>query len=115
MSEERREAKLEELEAVLGHVFGQRRLLLRALTHRSLAHEQMVKELAVHEHAESGKPVEALPPVDNERLEFLGDAVLGLAVGEALFHQHPEWQEGELTRIRSRLVSRQVYRKATMG
>ena len=33
---------------------------------------------------------------DNERLEFLGDAVLGLVVGEALFLSHPEWQEGEL-------------------
>jgi ribonuclease III len=44
---------------------------------------------------------------DNERLEFLGDAVLGLVVGEALFLSHPEWQEGELTRVRAQLVSRQ--------
>jgi ribonuclease-3 len=44
---------------------------------------------------------------DNERLEFLGDAVLGLVVAEALFIAHPEWQEGELTRVRSQLVSRQ--------
>ena len=44
---------------------------------------------------------------DNERLEFLGDAVLNLVVAEALFAMHPEWQEGELTRVRSRLVSRQ--------
>lgn len=48
-----------------------------------------------------------LTPGDNERLEFLGDAVLGLVVGEALFHLHPEWHEGELTRVRSLLVSRQ--------
>ena len=44
---------------------------------------------------------------DNERLEFLGDAVLGLVVAEALFKAHPEWQEGELTRVRAQLVSRQ--------
>ena len=47
------------------------------------------------------------PAGDNERLEFLGDAVLGLVVGEALFLSHPEWQEGELTRVRAQLVSRQ--------
>jgi ribonuclease-3 len=40
-------------------------------------------------------------------MEFLGDAVLGLVVAEALFLLHPEWQEGELTRVRSQLVSRQ--------
>jgi ribonuclease-3 len=44
---------------------------------------------------------------DNERLEYLGDAVLGLVVAEVLYAEHPEWREGELTRIRSGLVSRQ--------
>lgn len=44
---------------------------------------------------------------DNERLEFLGDAVLGLVVAEAMFQLHPEWREGELTRMRAHLVSRQ--------
>lgn len=44
---------------------------------------------------------------DNERLEFLGDAVLGLVVAEAMFQLHPEWREGELTRMRAQLVSRQ--------
>jgi ribonuclease-3 len=44
---------------------------------------------------------------DNERLEFLGDAVLGLMVAEAMFLLHPEWREGELTRVRAQLVSRQ--------
>src|SRR5580693_9849166 len=43
---------------------------------------------------------------DNERLEFLGDAVLGVVVAEALYRSHPNWQEGELTRIRAQLVSR---------
>lgn len=41
----------------------------------------------------------------NERLEFLGDAVLDLAIGELLFHSHPDWREGELTRSRAALVN----------
>lgn len=89
------EASLSELEAALGHGFASPELLLRALTHRSLANEQA---LEVGKEDASG---------DNERLEFLGDAVLGLAVGEALFVSHPEWREGELTRVRAQLVSRQ--------
>jgi ribonuclease-3 len=48
-----------------------------------------------------------MSPGDNERMEFLGDAVLGLVVAEELFAAHPEWHEGELTRVRSQLVSRQ--------
>ena len=53
------------------------------------------------------RQAEAAGTGDNERLEFLGDAVLGLVVAEALFLLHPEWHEGELTRVRSQLVSRQ--------
>ena len=89
------EAIPKELEATLGHGFASPELLVRALTHRSLANEQA---------AESGN---SYATVDNERLEFLGDAVLGLVVAEALFLLHPEWQEGELTRVRAQLVSRQ--------
>ena len=88
-------ADLKELEAALGHEFAAPELLLRALTHRSLAHQ-----LA---QTDAGKKA---APADNERLEFLGDAVLGLVVAEALFTLHPEWREGEMTRIRSGLVSR---------
>ena len=84
-----------DLEVALGHGFASPELLVRALTHRSLANEQAV---------ESGDHLSA---VDNERLEFLGDAVLGLVVAETLFLLHPEWQEGELTRVRAQLVSRQ--------
>ena len=87
------EENLSELETALGHRFLKTDLLVRSLTHRSLAHEQ-----AAHEEPAHG---------DNERLEFLGDAVLGLVVAEALFSMHPEWQEGELTRVRAQLVSRQ--------
>ena len=82
-----------ELEHALGHTFASPDLLLRALTHRSLA-----LETAQRDGGEAA---------DNERLEFLGDAVLGLTVAEALFAAHPEWSEGELTRVRAQLVSRQ--------
>lgn len=46
--------------------------------------------------------------ISNERLEFLGDSILNLVVGEFLFHQHPEAEEGELTKLRSRLVNRKA-------
>ncbi len=93
----RAETNLKELEAALGHEFASPHLLERALTHRSLAHQL--------EQANAARKKSA--PEDNERLEYLGDAVLGLVVAEALFALHPEWREGELTRIRSGLVSRQ--------
>jgi ribonuclease-3 len=76
------------------------RLLVRALTHRSLAKERAASEQGpggLNRRRKTG---------DNERLEFLGDAVLGLVVAEALFEAHPEWQEGELTRCARNLVSR---------
>lgn len=96
------ELDLTELETALGHRFASRELLVRALTHRSLAREQTASDPAPangkEETAETG---------DNERLEFLGDAVLGLVVAEALFKAHTQWQEGELTRVRAQLVSRQ--------
>ena len=91
------EAVLSELEAALGHVFARPDLLRCALTHRSLANQQMQEN--------GGDPLAAAS--DNERLEFLGDAVLGLVIGEALFLSHPEWHEGELTQVRAQLVSRQ--------
>lgn len=70
----------------LGHVFHKPEHLLTALTHSSYANEH-------------GQTLES-----NERLEFLGDAVLELAVSECLFHRYPDAHEGQLTRIRSRLV-----------
>jgi ribonuclease III len=91
------QAVLTELEAALGHGFARPELLVCALTHRSLANQQL----------QNGIDEPDGPTCDNERLEFLGDAVLGLVVGEALFLSHPEWQEGELTRVRAQLVSRQ--------
>jgi len=77
----------EALEARLGHVFADRSLFERALTHPSASYEQDGSR-------------------GNERLEFLGDAVLDLVIGQILFERHPEWQEGDLTRARARLVNR---------
>ena len=88
---------LTDLELALGHRFARQELLVRALTHRSLANQRAM------ENGNNGNDLNE----DNERLEFLGDAVLGLVVGEALFTMHPEWSEGELTRVRAQLVSRQ--------
>lgn len=70
----------------LGLPFSNLSLLTRALTHRSYANE----------HAETTE--------DNERLEFLGDAVLDFIVGEWAYHRFPEMPEGDLTKIRSALV-----------
>jgi ribonuclease-3 len=76
------------LEASLGHSFQDKTLLTEALTHRSFANEY---------HAEN------LP--DNERLEFLGDAVLDLVTSEYLMAKLPDAPEGHLTRIRAEVVS----------
>ena len=77
--------KLRQCEDVLGYRFEDRDLLRRCLTHASVAKTRLAS---------------------NERLEFLGDAVLGLVVCELLFRQFPEDPEGELTRMKSALVSR---------
>ena len=90
-------ADLSQLELALGHAFARPELLLHALTHRSQAYELAMETTGKPEDGERG---------DNERLEFLGDAVLGVVVAEALFQGHPQWQEGELTRMRAQLVSR---------
>jgi ribonuclease III len=75
------------------HRFQRPELLTWALTHRSLAYETKPDTLPD-------------PAADNEQLEFVGDAVLGLAVAEALFRRFPNSREGELTRLRASLVSR---------
>jgi ribonuclease III len=103
------ESALHELEAALGHRFSRPELLVCALTHRSLAHELAQADVNIQAAADvkAGGSTPAAGREDNERLEYLGDAVLGLVVAEALYEAHPEWREGELTRIRSGLVSRQ--------
>lgn len=71
------------------------RLLDEALTHDSFAHE-----------GGRAKPAAGIRPASNERLEFLGDAVVGAAVADYLFRRHPKESEGELSRRRAALVSR---------
>ncbi len=77
-----------QLETQLGYHFKDGRLLETALTHPTYAHEHPA-------------PAQA----DNQRLEFLGDAVLNLIVGHLLMMHAPNAREGELTRMRARLVS----------
>lgn len=76
-----------ELQEKLGFEFDDYSLLSRALTHRSFLNENPDVVLA-----------------DNERLEFLGDAVLDFVVGAYLYHRYPEMDEGELTALRAALV-----------
>lgn len=81
------QAKLRHCEEVIGYTFQNRSLLTAALTHASGAEHRLAS---------------------NERLEFLGDAVLGLVVCEILFQRYPEYLEGDLTRVKSTVVSRQT-------
>jgi ribonuclease-3 len=96
------------LEEKLGYKFAKPALLKLALTHRSHPYEARTDstDLATHETKNT-------PGTDNEQLEFVGDAVLGLAVTELLYKQFPDRSEGELTRMRASLVSRQ--RMAALG
>ena len=103
-------AALAELEAALGHGFARRELLVCALTHRTLTHDK-----AGGEPVPDAAQPEVVASEDNERLEFLGDAVLGLVVAEAMFEAHPEWREGELTRVRAQLVSRKHLAEVAMA
>jgi ribonuclease-3 len=94
------------LEAVLGHRFTRPDLLEQALTHSSHAHEAGGEEFADHHPSKRDR--------DNEQLEFLGDAVLGLTTSEALFQRFPSFNEGQLSKIRAHLVSeRHLVRAAT--
>lgn len=80
--------KAEPVEELLGMVFRDRELLYRALTHRSYAHEASLDA-----------------DETNERLEFLGDAVLDLVISDYLYRKYDHLDEGELTRVRSSLVN----------
>ena len=78
---------LDECQKAIGYTFKQPDLLRAALTHASGANTRLAS---------------------NERLEFLGDAVLGLVVCEELFQRFPDFQEGDLTKIKSVVVSRRT-------
>ncbi len=73
------------VQGLIGYTFKSPELLENALTHASIASHRLAS---------------------NERLEFLGDAILGLVVCEELFHRYPTFLEGEMTRIKSVVVSR---------
>ncbi|MFP4144227.1 MAG: ribonuclease III [Phycisphaeraceae bacterium] len=81
---------VEEAAAVLGYTFKDESLLREALTHASIAGNRLQS---------------------NERMEFLGDAILGFVVCEYLYEHYPEMLEGELTKIKSAVVSRRVCAK----
>jgi ribonuclease-3 len=82
------------LEAALGYEFRERAWLERALSHRSWAHEQV----------KPGEEEQARQ-LHNEALEFVGDSVLGLVVAHYLFDENPDSTEGDLSRMKHRLVS----------
>ncbi len=84
------DARVAALEHAIGHAFHDRALAATALTHAS------------------ARSAEQAP---NERLEFLGDAILGLCVAADLYRRYPERDEGELSRIKSAVVSRHALRR----
>lgn len=86
------ESPLTECERVIGYAFQDKSLLRAALTHASGAAHRLAS---------------------NERLEFLGDAILGAVVCEFLYHRFPDFLEGDLTRIKSIVVSRQTCAKVS--
>lgn len=86
------EGSLEHCQRVLDYRFREPALLREALTHASGADHRLVS---------------------NERLEFLGDAILGAVVCDALYHEFPDWLEGALTRIKSIVVSRRTCSKVS--
>jgi ribonuclease III len=80
--------RFQEFQATIGYEFTHTELLVEALCHSSYVNEQTDDKLN-----------------DNERMEFLGDAVLNLAVGHLLMQRYPEMNEGDLSRIRANLVN----------
>ncbi len=82
---------LSEFEQKIGYTFQQPGLLRQALTHSSFANEKRLSKLA-----------------NNERLEFLGDAVLELTTSEWLFAKHSKMPEGDLTKLRASMVCEQT-------
>jgi len=89
-------AASDEIAERLGYVFRDPTLLETALSHSSYCNEN------------DGSP-------DNERLEFLGDAVLALVVAHRLYESNPDWTEGHLTRVRAALVSESALAERARG
>jgi ribonuclease-3 len=82
---------LERLQQRLGYVFGDRGVLIQSLTHTSYGHEHL--------------PSKPLALRDNERLEFLGDAILDLIVSDLLLETFPNAHEGQLSKMRAAVVN----------
>jgi ribonuclease III len=93
---------LDQLEEVLDYRFADPALLTQAMTHRSWAHEQV-----------SPRAQRDARNLHNEALEFLGDSVLGLIVADYLFKAYPHASEGELSRMKHRLVSAPTLAKSS--
>ncbi|AKS38016.1 ribonuclease III [Anoxybacillus gonensis] len=87
MSKQRPYVKFKQFQEQIGIFFRDEKLLIQAFTHSSYVNEHRKR---LHE--------------DNERLEFLGDAVLELTVSQYLFEQFPQMSEGELTKLRAAIV-----------
>ena len=79
--------EISELEQMIGYSFADKELLENALRHSSYANEHKKKNLK-----------------DNERLEFLGDAVLELSSSEYLYRHYPKMKEGEMSKLRASIV-----------
>jgi len=94
-------SSLAELQERLGHGFGDPALLERAVTHRSWAHEQT-----------GPGEEERARALHNEALEFVGDSVLGLVVADRLFRSSDNLTEGDLSRMKHRLVSTETLARA---
>jgi ribonuclease-3 len=101
------QSNLDGLQAAIGYQFSDRGLLARALTHYS------------HVYQEQGPDAPRNVGGDNQQLEFLGDAVLGMVVSELVFSSFPHYSEGKLHLLKARLVSEmhlfEVARKLELG
>jgi ribonuclease-3 len=94
---------LDQLESILDYRFRDQDLLTQAMTHRSWAHEQV-----------SPRAQRDARNLHNEALEFLGDSILGLIVADYLFKAYPNATEGELSRMKHRLVSAPTLAKTSI-
>jgi len=83
---------LQKVEQIIGYQFKDRKLLARAFSHSSAVENRFLS---------------------NERLEFLGDAILGMVICQTLFEQFPDYLEGNLTKVKSMLVARRTCAKIT--
>jgi ribonuclease-3 len=98
-------SSFESLMATIGHRFRDESLLRQALTHTSVAHGRGLSKRA---GKRPPSPPSIEPKLSNERLEFLGDRVLGLVVADMLFREFPDEPEGALAKRHAQLVRRET-------